>query len=308
MGARLFELEHSGSRLGRYFALIAGTLRILRQEKPDIAFVQNPSIVLTTLVTLYGRLARLPVVVDAHNAGVYPAEGRKVWLQYWAHFLFRMASLTIVSNENLVAYIHQHGGRAFALPDPLPELRPHPQRTDSADNKGGAHVVFICTWAPDEPYLAVLRAAQLLGDHGVKIFITGRSRGREREFGEAIPANALLTGYLSEEHYISLLQRADLIVDLTTREDCLVCGAYEAAALEKPLLLSDTKALRSYFNRGALYTDNSAGDIASKIQLALRDRNQLQSAMRQFRQETLLQWSRRREELERNELSVIARQ
>jgi len=75
--------------------------------------------------------------------------------------------------------------------------------------------------------------------------------------------------------YISLLRSCDLVMDLTTRQACMVCGGYEAVAAGTPLLLSDTEVLRKYFNRGCLYTDNTAVDIAAKLNLARMSRDAL---------------------------------
>jgi len=59
--------------------------------------------------------------------------------------------------------------------------------------------------------------------------------------------NLTLTAFIDDNAYVTLLYSCDLIVDLTTREDCLVCGAYESVSAEKPLLLSDTTALRVFW-------------------------------------------------------------
>ena len=59
-------------------------------------------------------------------------------------------------------------------------------------------------------------------------------------------------------------------------EDCLVCGAYEALAAGKPLVLSRTRALRDYFGTAALLTDNTIDGIAASVERAYAEREQLQ--------------------------------
>jgi glycosyltransferase involved in cell wall biosynthesis len=105
--------------------------------------------------------------------------------------------------------------------------------------------------------------------------ITGRAK-LSNEARQRLPSNVQLTGYLSEEAYIAMLGSADAIVDLTTREDCLVCGAYEALALARPLVVSDTTALRGLLQRAALYTRNFSSDIAAAARLALEQGVMLQ--------------------------------
>ena len=64
----------------------------------------------------------------------------------------------------------------------------------------------------------------------------------------------------------------DATIDLTTRENCLVCGAYQSIAAGKPMVLSKTRALQTFFPAGAVYTDNSAADIRRCIEKVLADR------------------------------------
>jgi glycosyltransferase involved in cell wall biosynthesis len=288
LGARLFELNDPQQGIRRYARSVLRTFSILRRTRPRIVFAQNPSLILAALVTTYGRLTRTPVVIDAHNAGVFPFDGRKRWANLLARTVMRHASLTLVSNDRLAAYVERQGGSPFVLPDPLPEL--HAGRNEIEMN-GAFNVLFVCTWADDEPYGEVLQAAAQLPDD-VRILVTGASKGRERRFGP-LPANVTLTGFVDEEQFVGLLCEADLVMDLTTREDCLVCGAYEAVAAGTPMLLSDTRALRSYFHRGALYTDNTRDDIANKIVQAQGQRDELRAGVRALERELRSHWAQR---------------
>ena len=76
---------------------------------------------------------------------------------------------------------------------------------------------------------------------------------------------------------------ADAIIDLTIRQNCLVCGAYEAIAAGKPLLLSSDASAKALFNKGVLFTDNSAVDIAQKIRQLRRDQDRLSREISQLR-------------------------
>ncbi len=293
LGARLHELDYSNPAPIRYPRAIANTLRILRRQRPRLIFAQNPSIVLAALAVAYGKLSRTPVIVDAHNAGIRPFEGRKRWANRLTRHIIRGATATIVSNPGLAAYVSRRGGRPLLLPDPLPPLQ-RPSRPCLMS--GGFKVLFICTWAEDEPYFEVLAAAERLPP-AVKIYITGNSKGRERGYGAALPANVELTGFVSEADFTGLLYGADLVMDLTTRADCLLCGAYEAVAAGKPLLLSNSLALRSYFHSGARYTDNSAADIAGQIEAARQEYASLLAAVRGLRHELEQNWSEQRERI-----------
>lgn len=266
LSARLLVIDSRLPRVLRYPVSIWKTLSAIRRYRPEILFVQNPSIVLAFTASLYHKLTGLPVVVDAHNAGIFPPGRPNGILGRAARYIIRNTPLTIVTNESLSRYVSSIGGRAAILPDPLPDLG----NVETPSSKPrGFNIAFICSWADDEPYGQVINASRHLNDN-VSVYITGRSNGRERPY-EPIPDNVILTGYLADEQFTSLLHRSDLIVDLTTRDDCLVCGAYEAVSVGRPLLLSDTRALREYFNKGAVYTNNTVKDIAEKINYARRN-------------------------------------
>ena len=88
-------------------------------------------------------------------------------------------------------------------------------------------------------------------------------------------------------------------MDLTTRDNCLVCGAYEGVAAGKPLILSDSRATREYFSRGVVYTDNTPESIERCLREALADRSRLAQEVAQLRTRLVDDWSRRSEILKR---------
>jgi hypothetical protein len=54
-----------------------------------------------------------------------------------------------------------------------------------------------------------------------------------------------------------------------------VCGAYEALAARKPLILSRTEALASYFGEAAVFTDNTSDAIRESVVSAFSRREEL---------------------------------
>lgn len=242
----------------------------------------------------YGRLFNIPVIVDAHNAGVYPFNGTKRWANRLAVHLFRLATFTIVTNKALAEYVQSKGGRPVVLPDPIPEFKCPVKKKDL---KGRFNVLFICSWASDEPYMEVIKAASLL-DKTTYIYITGNSKGKEKEFCGKLQENVILIGYLSEEDYIEMLYSCDVVIDLTTRENCLVCGAYEAVAMEKPMIISDTEVLRRYFLMGAFYTNNIYTDIANKINIAVVEKERMKREIKILKTKLISEWNRGKRVLE----------
>lgn len=292
--ARLIELDYKLPRWRRYPRAIAATLAELLRNRPELLFAQNPSLTLALLSVWYGRITGTPVVVDAHNAGISPFDDRHRWATALARHVMRQAYLTLVSNHALADYVDRVGGCSFVLPDPLPDLG----RARAPRLASGPTVLFICTWADDEPYLEVLEAASRI-DPDIHIYITGNAKGRERAFGRPLPENVTLTGFVPEARFLELLLGADVIMDLTTREDCLVCGAYEAVAAGKPMVLSDTRALRQYFSRGAVYADNQAASIATAVEDAVTRCDSLAREVAELHNLLAQSWEKRRQKLER---------
>jgi glycosyltransferase involved in cell wall biosynthesis len=283
VGATLHELHHPGGRLARYLALIARTFSLVRREKPDVVYYQNPSLVLSAmLATLKAlRLTRARLIGDFHNAGVHPPVAR--WLVPW---ILRHSDLVIVSNANLEQEIRSRGGRALSIPDPIP----HFDAAASPPTAAGAFdVLFICSWASDEPIVEVLKAARIVARQqaGIVISITGRPKLEKVGWHEPVPDNVRLTGFLSEHEFEGRLLAARVVLDLTTRADCMVCGAYEAVSAGVPMVLSDNPPTRAYFRKGALFTDNSAASIAGEILRAHESHAQMSVELAELKIELL---------------------
>jgi len=283
LNAKLYELDIEGGRFRRYSILSLRTIAILFRRESKIVFVQNPSLVLALLANIFGRVAGSKVIVDTHNGGLFPAEGRSALLNAIANFIVRISANTIVSNAALAEHVLSAGGRPLVLPDPLPDVN-----SDARGKLAKKSVLFICTWAEDEPYMEVLEAASGVD---ADIYITGRVPGHIAESHYGSIENIKLTGFLEENDYNALLHQADVVVDLTTRENCLVCGAYEAVAAGTPMVLSDTRALRTYFHKGAVYTPNDSAGIGRSINQALDENLQLTSQIEELKSELEQTWA-----------------
>jgi glycosyltransferase involved in cell wall biosynthesis len=133
--------------------------------------------------------------------------------------------------------------------------------------RGPFNVVLIATFVRDEPIGEVLKAATQLGP-GFQFYVTGNDRNLAPALRAGKPPNVTFTGFLSELQYWSALRGADLVVDLTLIDNCLVCGAYEALAVGTPLVLSGNAASVDLFGGAACFADNSANAIAQAIREA----------------------------------------
>lgn len=259
--AKLFEFDVHAPALLRYPISIGKTIGALVNDKPYIIFVQNPSLVLAALSIFISHIFKKVLIIDTHNAGLFPLEGRYRPLNWIASKITSWGDLSIVSNNELEKYVISQGGKVISIPDPVPDIIAPESKPIL---KGEFNLLFICSWAKDEPYQEVLRAAECV-DKGTYIYVTGNSKGREMLYGQELPENVVITGHVSEEDFAALLYACDSIMVLTRRENCLLCGAYEGVAAGKPLILTNTLALKTHFSKGCVFTINNAGEILKAI-------------------------------------------
>ncbi len=283
---KLFQLEFEAHGLIRYPYFFFKTSLILASKRPELLIVQNPSVVLALFASTLGRLFTSHVVIDAHNEGLKPFYSKFNWLLPLYKFIQKRANLTIVTNKALADEVRMNGGMPFILEDKIPEF----DAVNHVSLKGIYNLVFICTFEKDEPYQEVIRAAGLI-DSSVCIYITGNYQKAPRDIIDKAPSNIIFTGFLSDQEYKNILYSSDIIIDLTSMENCLVCGAYEAVALEKPIIISDTQALLSYFQTGAVYTKNRAEAIAEAIKYAIENKEKLKVEMKILKDRLKSEWT-----------------
>lgn len=267
-----FHFSRSGrSRLHRYAAGVLGTLRVLISERPGVVFAQNPSLVAVVFLVVLKPFFRYKLVNDLHTPYV-KLRGIARSL-FWAvqRFCIRHAEITIVTNAGFGATLD--GGAIHVLPDRLPRC------PDTAPRalEGEKNILYVCTFAPDEPYGAVVAAARGIPGE-IHLYMTG-DYGTAGINVDTVPRNLHLVGYVPDREYFTLLASVDIVMVLTDQEHCLVCGGYEGVAFGKPLILSDTRALREYFHAGAVYVDHSVDSIREGIVEAAGRLDELRGAV-----------------------------
>ncbi|MDD3474250.1 MAG: hypothetical protein PHS86_15825 [Syntrophaceae bacterium] len=286
-GMTLYELIlDQAPRFVRYPYLLFKTVLTLLREFPALVIVQNPSVVLALFTTALGKLLRFRVVVDAHNEGIAPFYSSHNCLLPIYALIQRWAVLTVVTNSQLANVVRKNKGHAFVLEDMLPRI----WNAETLKLVGESNVVYVCTFEKDEPYVEVIKSAEFVTP-GICIYITGRYQKISPDILHRAPPNVIFTGFLPDRDFINLLYSCDAVIDLTYMANCLVCGAYEAVALGKPVILSDTKTLRNYFSRGAVYTENRSRQIAAAISLVVDTKEMLTQEINLLRNELESDWN-----------------
>ncbi len=269
LDAELVEICFGGGRLRRYARSMAATVRAIRERRPRIIIATNPSIVLGYFLLLLRTVHRFKLISDAHYLGVHALRAHRT-LQPFLDYHNRNVDLVIVTNENHARQMDHLGAHAYVCPDPVPDLvapsgslLPVPEQS----------VLLICSFDVDEPFLAAFEAFRELHQHGYSLYVSGNVRRGHIDVA-TFPWVTFL-GYVDEDVYYHYLRSCSVVMDLTACEDCLVCGAYEAMALERPLILSETKALREYFGQACIMTANTPSAIADSVRAAYAQRSEL---------------------------------
>jgi glycosyltransferase involved in cell wall biosynthesis len=269
-GLPLHELTYSAPALRRYAHLGWRTLRLLSQQRPKVVYVQNPSLILSLLV-LAARpfLGRYRVLMDAHNEAVTPYTHAYWPVTSLTRLALRAADITIVTNAALADEVRRIGGTPQILPDRLPTPPQAPRQAPAID--GQFRVMVVATYAADEPISDIIAAGRILGDQ-FQLRITGRETKLPAEQRAGLPSNVQQTGFLAEEDYWQLMHDSHLILDLTLKPNCLVCGAYESLAMLRPMVLTDNPATVDLFGNVAVFPKSAArDDIVTALRQA-RDR------------------------------------
>lgn len=283
LGAKLLEFSYYKNRFFRYFFLTIKTAIAIVKEKPNIVYVQNPSLVLALFSVLFKYIVGYRCVVDQHNSGIFPLEGRFTSLNYIARFVLKHSDFSIITNDGLVDDVLRGGGRPIVIPDPLPGFKYDNISHRSSyiiDNKK-LNILFICSWSEDEPFMEVLEAAKQLDSNRYHIWVTGKPK--KQIFSQKLPDSITLLGFVTEPEYRFFLSSVDAVIVLTKRENCLNCGAYEAVSMEKPGILARKKALMDFFDSGFIFTELDHNSIKSSIEELGRRLSYLEVGVRELK-------------------------
>lgn len=267
LGCDLYIFDFEG--ILRYPRCIYNTLKVLISSQAKVVFVQNPSMILAAIACIFKFISKRAVIVDRHTTFRLNKQ-RTVSLDWMVfdllnNFTIKNADLTIVTNEYLAGIIRDMGGRAYVLPDKLPDLE-----KSRAIQLEGFSIFMISSFGMDEPVAEAINAAGKLEEQGVRLYISGNPNKLNPATRKNSPCNVIFTGFLSEQDFIDHVYAADAVMALTTADYCMLCACYEASAAGRPLITSDKQVLRQYF-AGSVFVDNTSEGIYNGIVELMED-------------------------------------
>jgi glycosyltransferase involved in cell wall biosynthesis len=276
----------------KYGPQFVSTLRRLYRVKPEVVFVMDPPVFAVAAVFLYCLHKRARYLMDCHS-GVFNSQKWR-WSLPMQRFFGRRAAGVIVTNPVHLNEVISWPAKGFIVGDPPPTL---PVAAVRSAEPVAPYVFVIGVFGDDEDVPKVLDAAARLP--GVQFRISGDTKRARRAWLENHPSNVAFTGFLSTNDFWSHLRDAIAILTLTTRQDTILRGAWEAMFMEQPLITSDTSALRQYFTRGSVFVDHTPDSIAAGVEYALAHQEELRVEAKAQREEKYATWCLERAELGR---------
>jgi len=266
----------------KYLGQTFMTLWHLVCEKPDAIFVMSPPLFAAFPALLWKWLFGVPFVLDCHTGAFSNPRWRR--FQRLQHFLGRQAATNLVTNEIHKKLVEENGGKATIVRD-VPVVY---QLADLYPLSTRFNVAAICSFNYDEPIIEMFKAAGRLSD--VQFYFTGNPKHLRPEIAEQRPDNVVLTGFLSDQHYGSLVARADIVLTLTTQDHTMLRGAWEAVYQATPVIVSDWQILRESFSEGAIHVDNSSESIVEAVRFAEKNLATLRSQVERARSQRIERW------------------
>lgn len=296
LGVSLYKILYNGNYFFKIIRNSFATLTLILSIKPKRIIIQNPSMVLATLVSFIKSFLGFKLVIDRHSNFRFHTSNSKLLKEIVFHYLSRYtikrADLTIVTNNYLKEIVDKLGGDGFVLQDKMPNLN----FGEHINLNGNSNVIFPCTYSHDEPYKEVIESAKFLPEN-IMIYITGNYKKIDQNIVKNATTNVIFTGFLDEKKYQSLLYSSDIVLALTMQDHTLLCSAYEGVAMQKPLILSNKKGLKEYFYKGIILTDNSPENISRAIFTVIKDYKNLKNQMKELSDELYNDWQIRFDKL-----------
>jgi glycosyltransferase involved in cell wall biosynthesis len=274
----ILEYVNEANIFSRHFLSSLWSLYILFKKRPLIVYLQY-SFMLLYVALLYKatfRRKNIKIICDCHTKALR----RKLKNIFSKPFFllkktsFKASNICIISNRELIDDILEFSTNYLILPDPIPNLRISRKHY----KKEKPYCVYSNSYAEDEPFEKVIEAANKLNGV-IKIFCTGRIPKKLKFLKTQPYRNIYFTDYLKDDMYADLIANAKCILALTFDESTLLCSGYEALSVNTPLVISDTRILREYFQDSVLFTKNSSDDVVKNIIKCLSIQKRIKTKM-----------------------------
>jgi hypothetical protein len=214
-------------------------------------------------VYLYSRISKIKYILDSHSGAFTDTR--------WKRFMFiyreisRNAFLNINTCKNHSEQVKNWGGKSFIISD-VPVIFKNAINNISLPAKS---IIVVCSYKRDEPIEAILEATKRTPD--VNYYFSGNYHLLANKYLRNKPENVTFLGFIPFERYFSYLKSVKAVMVLTKRDNTMQRGAYEALALEQPIITSNFEILIESFGKSAIYVNNIAFEIARAVYLIIEN-------------------------------------
>jgi colanic acid/amylovoran biosynthesis glycosyltransferase len=275
----------------RYLLSAIATTWFLVRKRPTVVVATNPPIFPALIAYLVGQVTRTGLVLDSHPRGFGRKGSRLGQVLSPVHcFLVRRARATLVPGPELAEVVDRWGGNPMIIH----EAPPGWTIDEPPTLVGRPTVLWVAIYASDEPVAAVLEAARRLPE--IEFMITGDVRRCPPQLRAAAPRNVEFTGFRPGDEFRRLIERADVVLVLSTEPTSVPRAAFEAVEGLRPLVLSDWPSLHRVFEQ-AVFVTYSAEGIARGVQEAITRHRELVAAAPGARERQRSQWVQQRQQL-----------
>jgi len=249
----------------RYIISSVVTIFTLIRKRPSFVFVMNLPFPLIITVFLYSRIIPIKYILDSHS-GPFTDKRWQV-LKGFYKLIAKKAFLNINTCIEHKTLVEKWGGESLIISDVPISFGENVKVKKIAKNS----IAVVCSYNYDEPIMEIWGAA--IKTPEINYYLTGNYKLLSKNLLENKPANIHLLGFIPYDDYYSTLKSVSAVMVLTNRDNTMQRGAYEALALEQPIITSDYEVLRNSFGEAAVYTDNSTGKIAMAAKKTLENIN-----------------------------------
>ncbi len=249
------------------------TLIYLFKKKPEILLVEftQPFIGLTSI--LYKKIFKKITIIDFHSGPLVSKQWKN--LQSLTYFVLKRSDLIIIHEKTIIKKLKFLKDKKFIIiHDPPLNFKDIP-----VFYKERKYFVFPSSGGEDEPLEELIESAKFF--HELDFYITGKHKKKFLN----VPQNVKFTGLLSFKEFYSLLKGSKGIIALTKWENTLLSAGFEALNLEKPLIVSNKRALREFFKENVIYVNNNPDSIKKGIEKLLENYDYYTQKIKNFKKD-----------------------
>lgn len=200
-----------------------------------------------------------------HEKGKKPLIVRKVFDAFFGRPALRNASQVVAVSEYEKQKLGEYNDNITVIPNPVSLEKFSKIKKRTWKN----HVLFIGRLEKYKNVDTLIRAVKKLSGVQLSIIGSGPDMNRLKRVAHG-DTRVRFLGRVSDKKLVSTLSKADVLVNLSSKEAFGIVFA-QALAAKTPAIALNKGAPPTIFGRALLYAENSVDDVAQKIQMVLQD-------------------------------------